>query len=294
MSADQVVSDLDAERDVDLRRWLDALLSRWWIAAVGLAIGAVIGAVYGLSGGSTYSATALIARGQAFAPNGGSVLTYITSPGAIEAFVTSEPAIRQAAAKVGLSPGELRGHVATSTVAPNSQSAAQATNSILVQITVSLPRPKKAEDAANALAEIVKRQTFSNYVRQSIQIYRTRLANYGTRLKTLQTRITALNATLARSSTLPPLDRLVIASQLDSAEAAYGQTLDSQTTNEQLLTLAQQVEQTQIVQMARAQKSVARSRRNSVVIGALIGLLIGTVVALIVGLRARRAPLAPA
>jgi len=254
VSADQVATDLGAEREIDLRSWLDALRSRWWIAAVGLVIGAIIGAVYGLSGGSTYTATALIARGQAFAPNGGSVLTYITSPGAIETFVTSEPVLREAAAKAGLRPGALRGHVSTSTVAQNAQSAAQNTNSILVQLTVALARPKKAEDAANALAAIVKRQTTSKYVTQSIQIYQTRLRNFAVRLKTLQVRINALNETLGKEKNLSPLDQLVVASQLDSAEAAYGQTLDSQTTNEQLLTLAQQVEQTQIVQPAIAKK----------------------------------------
>jgi uncharacterized protein involved in exopolysaccharide biosynthesis len=292
MTGDQGSTDLGAEREIDLRRWVDAVVSRWWIVAAGLVVGVLIGAVYSLSGGSTYSATALIARGQAFAPNGGSVLTYITSPGAIEAYVNSEPVLREAAATVGMSPGQLRGHVATSTVAQNGQSSAQNTNSILVQITVSLARPKKAEDAANALAQIVKRQTTSNYVRQSIQIYKTRLKNYSARLKTLQIRINALDATLSKSSNLSPLDQLVIASQLDSAEGAYGQTLDSQTTNEQLLTLAQQVEQTQIVQLAKAQKSVARSRRNSVVVGGLIGLLVGAIAALIAGLRRSRRPAA--
>jgi uncharacterized protein involved in exopolysaccharide biosynthesis len=288
MSADQAAQDLGAEREIDLRSWLDALRSRWWIALVGLVIGALIGGVYSLSSGSTYSATALIARGQAFAPNGGSVLSYITSPGAIETFVTSEPVLREAAAKAGLTPGALRGHVSTSTVAQNAQSAAQNTNSILVQITVSSARPKKAEDAANALAAIVKRQTTSKYVTQSIQIYQTRLRNFGVRLKTLQVRINALNATLQKEKNLSPLDQLVVASELDSAEAAYGQTLDSQTTNQQLLTLAQQVEQTQIVQPAIAKKSVGRSRRNSVIVGAVIGLIIGVLVALVVGLRSDR------
>jgi uncharacterized protein involved in exopolysaccharide biosynthesis len=285
---EQTATDLGAEREIDLRRWVDAIRSRWWIAVAGLAIGLLVGGVYSLSGGGTYSATALIARGQAFAPNGGSVLTYITSPGAIETFVTSEPVLREAAAKAGMSPGALRGHVSTSTVAPNAQSAAQNTNSILVQITVSLARPKKAEDAANALAAIVKRQTTSKYVTQSIQIYQTRLRNFAVRLKTLQVRINALNATLQKEKNLSALDQLVVASQLDSAEAAYGQTLDSQTTNQQLLTLAQQVEQTQIVQPAIAKKSVARSRRNSVIVGGVIGLVIGAIVALIVGLRSDR------
>ena len=291
MSAETASQDLGDEREIDLRGWLDALLSRWWIAAIGLVVGAVIGAVYGLSGGSTYTATALIARGQAFNPGGNTpVLSYLSSPAAIEALATSPVALKYAAAKAGMSPGELRGHITTSTVAQAGQTAQQNTNSVLIQIAVALNRPKRAEDAANALAQLIKRQTTSGYVRQSIGIYQVRLKNYAQRLKTLQTRINALNATLAKSGNLSALDQLVIASQLDSAEAAYGQTLDSQTTNEQLLTLAQQVEQTQIIQPARAERSTARSRRNSVVVGAVIGLLIGLIVALVVGLRARRAP----
>jgi uncharacterized protein involved in exopolysaccharide biosynthesis len=289
MSGDKPAADLEAEREIDLRSWLDALRSRWWIAVAGLVIGVIVGGFYSLSGGTTYTATALIARGQAFNPAGNtSVLSYLSSPSAIQALATSETALHYAAARAGMSVGELRGHVSTATVGEQGQTAAQNSNSVLVQISVALNRPKRAEDAANALAEIVKRQTTSGYVLQSIGIYKIRLANFAQRLKTLQTRINTLNETLSKSSNLSPLDRLVIASQLDSAEATYGQTLDSQTTTQQLLSLAQQVEQTQIVQQAVAQKSTARSRRNSVVIGGLIGLLIGLIVAVVVGLRSAR------
>jgi hypothetical protein len=187
-----------------------------------------------------------------------------------------------------MSPAALRGHVSTSTVAQNGQTSAQNTNSILVQITVSLARPKRAEDAANALAEIVKKQTTSKYVTQSIQIYQTRVTSFDARLRTLQLKINVLNATLAKDKSLPALDQLVVATELDAAEAAYGQTVDSQGTNQQLLTLAQEIEQTQIVQPAIAKKSVARSRRNSVIVGALIGLVIGAIAALVAGLRGQR------
>src|SRR5689334_18849741 len=184
MTVDQTATDLGVEREIDLRGWLEALKSRWWIALVGLVIGAIIGAVYSLSGGSTYSATALIARGQAFNPGGNTpVLSYLSSPTAIEALATSPAALKYAAAKAGMSPGELRGHITTSTVAQAGQTAQQNTNSVLIQITVALNRPKRAEDAANGLAQLIKRQTTSGYVRQSIGIYQVRLKNYAQRLK---------------------------------------------------------------------------------------------------------------
>jgi uncharacterized protein involved in exopolysaccharide biosynthesis len=291
MSADQVATDLGAERDIDLRGWLEALKLRWWIAVVGLVIGAVVGGLFALGGSRSYDATALIARGQAYAPGGGNtVLSYITSPGAIQAIATSEESLRTAAAKAGISVGELRGHVLTSTVDPTGGKAEAGTNSTVMMITVTLNRPRRAEDAANALAAIVQKQTTTGYVDQAIQIYKTRLANYATRLKTLQTRINSLSSVLNHPAGLSALDQLVISNELDSAQAAYGQTLDSQTANEQLLTLAQQVERTQILQPAVAQKVVSgRSARNSVVVGAVIGLLIGAIVALIIGLRVRRA-----
>jgi uncharacterized protein involved in exopolysaccharide biosynthesis len=294
MTGDQNAADLDAEREVDLRGWWKAFRSRWWIALIGLGIGILIGAVYSLNGGTSYTADALIARGQAFNPGGNTtVLSYLSSPAAIQAFATSEAALRYAAAKAGMSVGELRGHVRTSTVGDTGTSSQTNTNSVLVQLTVVSNKPKRAQDAANALAELVKKQTTSHYVTQSIAIYEERLASFAVRLSTLKTRIKALNTALESSSSLSPLDKLVVASELDSAQAALGQTLDSQTTTQQLLTLAQEVEQTQIVQLAKSQKSTARSRRNSVLFGGLIGLLAGSIVALIVGLRAAR-PAAPA
>ena len=54
-----------------------------------------------------------------------------------------------------------------------------------------------------------------------------------------------------------------------------------QTQNEQLLTLAQTVEQSQVITPARATKTTARSRRNWVLVGALIGLVLGILAALL-------------
>ena len=44
--------------------------------------------------------------------------------------------------------GELRGHVTTSTVSETGTSSTTNTNSILIQITVALNKPKRAEEAA--------------------------------------------------------------------------------------------------------------------------------------------------
>ena len=227
-----------------------------------------------------------------FNPAGTSqVQGYITSPAQIQNLVTGPANLDKVAAQIGMTGAQLRGHVTTSTITSGGTASPTNTNSVLVLITVTLNKPRKAEDAANALAALVKEQTTTRYVLQSIKSFQVRLANYSARVTALRGEIDSLNKVLANPSSLSPLQQLVLATQLQGAQAALGQTLDSQTTAQQELILAQDVETTQIIPPpARAVKTVARSRRNSVIFGGFIGLLVGSIVALVVGLRAARTP----
>ena len=291
MSGDRPPADLEAERDIDLRSWLEALRSRWWLAVAGFVVGAIIGGVYSLSGGSTFVATAFIAPGQAFNPSGSSpVLTYLTSQAAINKLATSAAAVEYAAARSGVPLGKLRGNVSTSAVNQQTganQSSSTQRNAVLVAIQVQLDKKTKAERAAQAIARFIKNETTSSYVTHSIEIYNTLIKNLTQRQVTSQARVNALT----QASKQPGLSldqQLLIAIQLDQAQATLGQTINSLETTRQQQLLAQQVEQTQIIQNAKAEKTTARSRRNSVVVGAVIGLLIGAIVAIVVGLRSRR------
>ncbi len=286
--------DVGAERDIDLRRWWHALTSRWWIAATGLVVGALIGGVWSLSGGSTFSATALIAPGQAFGTNGSPVQTYLTSESAINTIATSNTTLTEAANKAGVGVGQLRGHVSTAGVDLNTGSTTSAStnrNAVLVQISVQLPKKKKAEDAANAIANIVKQTTTSQYVRASIGIINSQIANFKRREVTEKSRINAINKALGQPNLT--LDQsLLLQNAADTALANYQQTQQTLLTTQQSLYLAKQVQQTLIIQAAKASKTTARSRRNSVLVGAVIGLLIGAILATILGLRGRREPVA--
>jgi uncharacterized protein involved in exopolysaccharide biosynthesis len=280
--------DPEAEREIDLRRVWDGVRRQWWIVALGVVAGIVVGALYSLSGGSVYEATARIAPGQAFNPSGNQpVQSYLTNLDAINAIATSETTISEAAAKVGIGSAKLRGHVSVSGVTPLGGETTNPRSAVLAEITVRLNKKKRTEDAANAIAEVVKRTTTSRYVRKSLSIYSSRIANYNARLKTLQRRIDLLERALARPGL--SLDQsLLLAIQLDQAQATQGQTIDSLTTAQQQQILAEDVQQTQIIQEARAAKTTARSRRTSILVGALIGLIGGTIAAIIVDWRAHR------
>jgi len=280
------VTDVDAEREIDLGRWKQAAVDRWWLVAAGLVAGIVVGALYSLSGGSVWQASVLIAPGQAFSPNGSPVLVYQSSPRNINDIASSESALEKVARKVHVPVSELRGHVSTQSLSTGLGSSASR-GSNLIKLTVRLHKPKRAEDAANALGQVVIDDTTSNYVQSSIRTYQSKTASYTRQLESLSRVIDQYNKTLSTVK-LDPIDRLILVNQVDNALLRQGNLNDKIAATQQQLTLAQNVEIAQTVSSAAAVKTTARSRRNSVLVGALIGLLVGVIVAIVVDVRARR------
>jgi len=281
--------DLDAEREIDLRGMWDRVRRQWWIVAAGVAAGVVLGGLYSVSGGSLYEATARIAPGQAFNPGGSqAVQTYRTNLDAIRTIATSETTIEAAAAKLGISPSQLRGHISVAGVTPQGGETTNARSTVLVEITARMNKKRRAQDAANAVAETVRQTTTTRYIRASLRSYATRIKSFNARLATLQERITNLDAALKQPG-LSLDEKLLLAIQLDQSQATLGQTTDSLSTAQLQQILGQDVMLTQIVQEARASKTTARDRRSSIIVGAVIGLIAGIIAAIIVDWRASRA-----
>jgi capsular polysaccharide biosynthesis protein len=292
MTDDHDSTEVGNMREIDFGRWFDAFRSRWWIAVAGLLVGALGGAVHALNRTSTFTATAFVAPGQAFNPNGTSaVLSYLTSPAAIQKLATSLPTLQEAAARAGASVEQLRGNVWTSAVnqtitTPGSSSAAPG-RTVLVAINVQLGEKRKAEDAANAVAEIIQRKTTSDYVSKFLGTFDARIRNLNQRDVTLAKRVAMLQQALARP-TLSLDDRLLLSVQLDQAQTEQSTTFDSLSTTRQQQLLAANVEQTQIIQPAKAEKAMPPSKRSSIVVGSVLGFLIGAMIATAVGLRRTR------
>ena len=280
------VTDPGAEREIDLGRWKQAAIERWWLVAAGLVAGIVVGALFSLSGGSVYQASVLIAPGQPFSPQGSPVLSYQSSPRAIEKLVTSESALKRAAKAAGIGIGALRGHVGTQTVSTGASSSTASRGAVLIEITVQLHKPKHAEDAANALGGIVVADTTSKYVSQSIDGFTVKIRNYEVQLSILKQRIDELNKDVNAPS-LNFTDKLLLVASLDNAQTRFGTISDNLSLAQQQKTLAQSVELAQTIEPAVAHKTTARSRRNSILVGALIGLIAGVIVAIVADTRAR-------
>jgi len=280
-------TDPGVEREIDLSRWRTALVERWWIIVAGLVLGAVIGAFYSLSGGSLYQASVILAPSQAFSPNGSPVLSYQSSPRAIDILAKQQATLEAVAKRAHVPVDELTNRVSTSTVATGQGSTASR-GSQLIRITVQLKKGKEAAAAANALGAIIAKQSTGPYVEQSIVQLKQDLVGNRAALASVGDQIDAFNKVLA-SSTLEPFDKLILVTDLNNAISRQGNLNDKIEAQTQQLVLANEIERARVISAAAAQKTTARSRRTSVLFGALIGLIIGVIVAIVVDTRASRA-----
>jgi uncharacterized protein involved in exopolysaccharide biosynthesis len=275
----RTLPDLDVEQEIDLRRWRDSLVARWWLPVAGLVAGIAIGLLASVGGTQVWKAEALISLGQPFSPAGTTpVNSFATNPRAVSEIILSESALKRAARAADMRVGQLRGKVSSAQVGVGSGPGTRA-GVPLIELSVQGAKPAKVAAAANELAKIVVQRTTAAYVGTKITTYKATLGSIQDQLNTISPRITALEKAIDDAS-LTPIDRLIIATQLDNAQQRRGQLLDLQTQTQQQLALAENVESARVIEQASAVKTTARSRRNSVLVGALIGLIVGIVAAL--------------
>lgn len=278
--------DPDAEREVDLRSAWDRITARWWLPVGGLVLGAILGVLVSIGSGDVYKAEALIYLGQPFTPSGGGQIQSLqTNPKTVSEIIRSEAATKAAAGAAGMSPAGLRGNVTSTPVVQAGQVARNFTP--LVQIAVRAPTRVKAEKAANSYANTVTTEVVP-FVEQKMRLLRQQIANDEAQLEDIGARIDAALAQQRAANADPTLslaEKLLVSTNsnatVNAAESRRGSTVADLTSARQLLSLAENVELSRVVQPAVAVRASATSRRNAAVIGALAGLLLGAIAALI-------------
>lgn len=282
---DQRYVDPDAEREVDLRSAWAKLAARWWLPVGGLLVGALIGILLALGGGKVYEAESLIFLGQPFTPQGGGqIQSLATNPRTVGEIIRSEAALRAASRASGVPVAKLRGNVTSTPIVSAGQTRNQTP---LVEISVKADGPRRASDAANTLAERVT-ATVSLYVADKIEVLEEQIANDERELETINQRIgnaTAQQQTILQNDELPLAERLLLLTNINSTigfnEQRRGTVQTDLLQARQLLSLAERVESSTIVEPAVASRTSARSPRNAALVGALIGLLLGCAAALL-------------
>jgi hypothetical protein len=258
--------DPEAEQEVDFAKYVRLLGARWWLLVAGLVAGAVIGYLVSLGGTQVYSATATLYLGQPYTPTGGALVTdQATNPSAVGAVINSQSIDNTVANRCHAKASAFRKGISTQAVATGASAKSGAQVNPLVRVIVQAKKGKVAACAANALAEQVVKN-LGSYPARKIANLRAHIAFDNEDIKTIQAAI----ANPGISAT----DKLILQTTLRSDQ------LDK-TTNSQLLLLATQVESPKVLTHAASQKITARSRRNTVVIAALIGLILGALAALL-------------
>jgi len=258
--------DPEAEQEVDFARYVRLLAVRWWLLAAGIVAGAVIGYLISLSGTQVYSATATVYLGQPYSPTGGSpVITPQTNPSAVGAAIQSQAVQNTVANECHTKASAFAHGISTQAIASGTatKSGAAVTNP-LVKVSVQTKKGKIAACAANKLAaEAVKK--LSVYSTAKIKNLEEHIAFDNQDIKTIDQAIA--------NPGISDTNKLILQTTLRSDQ------LDK-TTNSQLLLLAKNVESPYVYTPAAAHKVTARSRRNTVVIAAVIGLILGALAAL--------------
>jgi capsular polysaccharide biosynthesis protein len=256
--------DPEAEQEVDFAHYVRLLGVRWWLLAAGLVAGAVIGYLVSLGGTQVYKATATLYLGQPYTAAGGSpALGVQTNPATVSTIVHSALVDGVVAHKCNTTASKFR--KGTSTGVVSGSSVPKTNTNPYVSITVQTRKAKVAECAANQLAqEVVGR--VGKYADGKI-------ANLKAEIAADQAAIALINKALDNPS-ISVTNKLLLQLSLKTNQ----QDLISAT---QFLQQAKQIERPSVLTGATANKITARSRRNTVVIGALIGLILGAIAALL-------------
>ena len=266
--------DVDAEREVDLGRYLDALVARWWLPVLGLVIGVVIGYLLALGGKDVYRAEATVYVGTPFGPNGTApVQSVSTNPNTVTRVARGQQTLQEVARKSGMTVRELRAGVSTRAIKSGSPKSAP---NQYYAVTVEGPKRGKVNAAAQAIAEKVAAVT-GGYARLKVATFKTQIASDQRQLDALDKQAQQVQRQFDGAS---QTERLTLGTLLLTMEQRRGTLEQDRLQARQLLALAEQVELPQVLDRGSALKATARSSRNSIAIAGLIGLIIGFLAAL--------------
>jgi hypothetical protein len=274
MSSNRPEPDLDAEREVDLGRYLDALVARWWLPLLGLAVGVVLGYLLAVGGKEVYRAQATIYVGTPYGPGGNATLQSLaTNPNSVGRIARGQETIEQVSQDSGMSPRELRSGISTR---PIKSGAPKTAPNQLYAVTVKGDRRGEVNAATTAVADRIVDEV-GGYARLKRTIFQKQLASDNRQLEAIDRVVNEAQSQLTGASAT---ERLTLATLLLSAEQRRGVVEQDRLQAQQLLAVAEQVELPRVVDRGSATKTTARSTRNSVAVAGLIGLIIGILAAL--------------
>src|SRR5947207_15121796 len=155
--------ELDAEEELELGRYWEALVARWWLPLAGLIAGVAVGYLLSLGGHKVYEAKATLYLGQPLSASGTQIQGPSTNPSSVHQVVTSAWAQRRAERAGSLRQGALSGHVSTQSVAAGATVTRSGINPLVTVITT-CSRPAALPRGMNELAHIETDRFTQDYI----------------------------------------------------------------------------------------------------------------------------------
>ena len=212
MSSTRPEPDLDAEREVDLGRYLDALVARWWLPLLGLVVGVALGYLLAVGGKEVYRAQATVYVGTPYGPGGNATLQSLaTNPNSVGRIARGQETIEQVSQESGMSPRELRAGVSTRAIRSGAPRTAP---NQLYAVSVQGDRRGEVNAATAAIAERIVDEV-GGYARLKRQTFRDQLASDNRQLEAIDRVVSQAQSNFERAS---PADRLPLATLLLTAE----------------------------------------------------------------------------
>jgi uncharacterized protein involved in exopolysaccharide biosynthesis len=267
---------VDDEREVDVGRYADTLISHWWLPVLGLLGGIALGLLVSVSSKDVWRAQATVYAGSPYALNTPITNALPTNQSTITRIVKSEEAIGEVSREAGMTRKKLREGISTQRLPSG---LGRLVPSQLYVIAVKGDERGPTQRAARLLADRVVAGV-GGYAQRKIAALERQRSSLDTQLKAVDTQVRETQEQLQRGG-LSNVERLVLVTGLQVAEQRRGTIEQDRTETLQFLALATEVELPQVLDRAVAVKTTARSTRNTVAIAGFLGLLLGIFAALL-------------
>lgn len=260
---------------MDVGRYLDALVARWWLPLAGLVVGVALGYLLALGGKEVFRAEATIYVGTPYSAGSNAPIQSIaTNPNTVSRVARGQETIQKVSSESGMSRRELRAGVSIRAI--KTGLAKTAPNQLYV-VSVKGSRQSEVTKATAGIADRIV-GAVGGYARLKQKTFQEVLASDNRQLAAIDRHIEEVDAAMRGAS---GTERLTLATLLLTSEQRRGTLEQDRLQARQLLALAEQVELPRILDHGAATKTTARSTRNSAAVAGLIGLIMGILAALL-------------
>ena len=237
--------------EVDLRSAWERLTARWWLPVGGLSLGAILGVLVSVGSGHVYSAErSSTSASRSRPPVAGRSRAWQTNPQTVSEIVRSEAAIKTAAAARGCGPAAARQRHVDGRVQPGQAP----------QLYAARPdrgsRPDEGQGRESR--QLVREHRLTQvvpYITRKMTLLEEQISNDEQQLEEIASRIAAANQQqrlASDSKTLSLAEKLLVSTNsnatVNAAEQRRGTVLQDLNSARQLLSLAENVELSRVVQ----------------------------------------------